>query len=253
MELRKQINDRIAQLTFKNLDSYCLLCLNQFPNIITDEIPGNCYYALNNQCGMAHLYHHFNFSNYAITKNEPFNLLENNPQFFSIDNQVFDHSVKVSELCYQLGEALDLDDNELLKLKKAAMYHDVGKNKIPQNILNKPSSLNKDEWKIMRNHAVLSYKTLLKFPQFNNIALYVKYHHERIDGKGYPEGLKGDEIPFISRIISVVDAFEAMTSDRPYKKAMTQEEAIAELIKNAGTQFDKNIVKTFINNVLENK
>ncbi|MDY0278344.1 MAG: HD domain-containing phosphohydrolase [Acholeplasma sp.] len=105
----------------------------------------------------------------------------------------------------------------------------------------------------MRNHAILSYKTLLKFPQFNSIALYVKYHHERIDGKGYPEGLKGDEIPFFSRIISVVDAFEAMTSDRPYKKAMTQKEAIAELIKNSGTQFDKNIVKTFINNVLENK
>jgi HD-GYP domain-containing protein (c-di-GMP phosphodiesterase class II) len=89
--------------------------------------------------------------------------------------------------------------------------------------------------------------------EFSRIAEYAKYHHERIDGTGYPEGLKADEIPLISRIISVVDAYEAMTSDRPYRSALTKNEAIQELILHSGTQFDKDIVKVFINKVLINK
>ena len=163
---------------------------------------------------------------------------------------IYEHSQKVSYLSFILGKKLGLDEEDLKDLKLSALYHDIGKTKIPGYIINKPRKLNAAEWNIMKTHAYLGYEILNKDRKLRKIALYVKHHHERIDGKGYPDGLKGEEIPLISRIIAVVDAYDAMTSDRPYRDALSQNDAIEELIYNAGTQFDKYIVKIFINNVL---
>lgn len=163
---------------------------------------------------------------------------------------IYEHSQKVSYLSYLLGKKLDLDSDALSDLKLASLYHDIGKTKIPGYIINKPGSLSASEWQIMKSHSYLGYKILNKDNDLKKIATYVKHHHERIDGQGYPSGLKGNDIPLISRIISVVDAYDAMTSDRPYRQALSKKEAIAELLLNAGTQFDQNIVNVFINNVL---
>lgn len=164
---------------------------------------------------------------------------------------IYEHSQKVSYLSFLLGKKLGLNPNELDDLKLASLYHDIGKTKIPGYIINKAGKLSSGEWRIMKSHAYLGYKILCKDNELKRIALYVKHHHERIDGQGYPNGLKGDEIPLISRIISVVDAYDAMTSDRPYRQALAKKEAITELLLNANTQFDQNIVKVFINNVLK--
>ncbi len=132
----------------------------------------------------------------------------------------------------------------------AGLYHDIGKISIPDSILHKPGKLNEDEWKIMKNHTVTGYQILRVADRYSDLAEYALSHHERYDGKGYPNGLKQDEIPLFSRIISVADSFEAMTSDRPYREAMSVKQAIAELKKHAGTQLDPHIVNLFITNVL---
>jgi len=167
-----------------------------------------------------------------------------------LQGDIYEHSQKVSYLSYVLGKNLGLDDYQLEQLKLASLYHDIGKTKIPGYIINKPGPLNEAEWKIMRSHAMLGYQILLKDNDLKEIAYYVKHHHERYDGQGYPDGLKKEEIPIISRIIAVVDAFDAMTSNRPYRKALSETDAIQELLLNAKTQFDEKIVKVFINNVL---
>jgi len=170
---------------------------------------------------------------------------------FTFNNQsFFNHSQYVSHLCLKVGKALKFDARELEKLKWAALYHDIGKSRISKEILEKTGPLNIEEWKIMKKHPIYSYDILNKHPKYKDIAIYTKYHHERIDGSGYPEGLKGFEIPLISRIISVVDAYEAMTSDRPYKKAISKESAIKELVKHSHSQFDSSIVKIFISILL---
>lgn len=169
----------------------------------------------------------------------------------SFDNDnIFEHSKKVSYLSFMLGKKLKLNRDILLNIKLAGLYHDIGKTRIPDQIINKPSHLNMDEWAIMKSHSSLGYEILKSDSHLSKIAEYVKYHHERVDGHGYPNGLVGNQIPLISRIISIVDAYDAMTSDRPYRKALTKDEAIEELIANAGTQFDQEILNVFINNVL---
>ena len=162
------------------------------------------------------------------------------------------HSERVGKYCKQIGEALNLNKNDLVELEKAGLYHDIGKISIPDSILKKPGKLTKDEWETMKEHTVNGYQILRAADRYSNIAEYAMSHHERIDGKGYPNGMSGDDIPLFSRIICVVDAYEAMTSDRPYRKAIKKEAAIQELQKHAGTQFDAEIVELFINEVLSN-
>jgi len=128
--------------------------------------------------------------------------------------------------------------------------HDIGKITIPDKILYKPGKLNPEEWDIMRKHTINGYNILKSADKYSRLAEYALTHHERIDGKGYPNGLKGDEIPLFSRIIHVADAYEAMTSDRIYRKALKKEEAIKELKRFSGTQFDSDLVDLFVNRVL---
>jgi len=169
---------------------------------------------------------------------------KNNPLFLE------NHSKRVGQFSYQLGKALGFDGIELETIEIAGLLHDIGKTSIPKNILNKPDTLTTEEWQIMKTHVLIGYDILNSNSNFSEIAHAARSHHERIDGKGYPDRLKGDEIPYLARLISVVDAYEAMTNDRPYRKAFPKQKAIQELRRNSGTQFDPDILDVFINEVL---
>lgn len=168
------------------------------------------------------------------------------------DEFLLKHSRRVSEISVILGKELGLTNGDLRDLKIAGMLHDVGKVYIPHEIMNQPGKLSKESWDRIKTHTVLGYELLKEVKEFSSVAKYVRSHHERIDGSGYPDGLKGNDIPLGSRIIGVVDAFEAMTNARHYRQAISKEKAIEELKKNSGTQFDKVIVDVFINKVVKN-
>lgn len=160
------------------------------------------------------------------------------------------HSDRVSDLSVKLGEVLGLAKSELLELKTAALFHDIGKISIPDDIVNKPGKLTPEEFEIMKSHTEVGYEILRAADEYSQLAIYASSHHERYDGKGYPNGLSGKTIPLFSRIISLADAYEAMTSNRPYRKAMSEALAIKEIIQHAGTQFDPELAKLFVEGVL---
>jgi diguanylate cyclase (GGDEF)-like protein/PAS domain S-box-containing protein len=160
------------------------------------------------------------------------------------------HSHRVSELCKRMGEAIGLSEYENEELKSVGLLHDIGKIAIDENILNKPGKLTEAEFEEIKRHPEIGYRILSTVNDMSEMAEYVLAHHERWDGKGYPKGLKGEEIPFVSRIITIADAYDAMTSDRSYRGALTKEVAIGELQKNAAIQFDPELVRVFIEKVL---
>jgi len=161
------------------------------------------------------------------------------------------HLFRVSALCLGMGNALGLQEYENEELKLVGLLHDIGKIAIDENVLNKPGKLTEDEWIEIKRHPEIGYRILSTVNDMSDMASYVLYHHERWDGNGYPKGLKKDEIPFVSRIISIADAYDAMTSERSYRSALTEEVAIAQLRKNAGIQFDPGLVSIFIEKVLD--
>lgn len=167
------------------------------------------------------------------------------------DNYTKGHSNNVSKLALEFSQKLGLERDRQLQIYWAALIHDMGKIVIPSSILNKPSRLTPEEFSEIKKHPIYAYDVLKSIDNMEDIAEYIKYHHERIDGKGYPEGLKGKEIPLESRIISICDSFDAMTSERSYKKAFTKEQAIKELINNKGIQFDEKLVDSFVKLVLK--
>ncbi|MEZ0537253.1 transporter substrate-binding domain-containing protein [Caldicellulosiruptoraceae bacterium PP1] len=156
------------------------------------------------------------------------------------------HSINVNKYAMQIAERLDLSEQELVALNWGSLLHDIGKLAIPEYILLKPDKLTDEEYKIIKEHTLAGFDIIKDIEYLKDATVIIKYHHERYDGNGYPEGLKGDEIPFIARICAVADAYDAMTQNRPYRKAMLKEEAITELIKNSGTQFDPIIVDIFV-------
>lgn len=156
------------------------------------------------------------------------------------------HSEEMAHLAAALGHALGLKGTDLEELEMAAYLHDVGKLGVPDEILLKPKALEKHEWHIMKSHPQIGRDLILEVFDHRRLAEAIYYHHERWDGKGYPEGLKGDQIPVTARIVMVLDAYAAMTSDRPYRKALSKAQAIAELRRYAGTQFDPDVVERFL-------
>lgn len=160
------------------------------------------------------------------------------------------HSRRVSELCEKIGYAYDLNPGEIDTLKIAADLHDIGKIYIDTIILNKEDKLSECEWVEIKKHPHNGYQMLHTAIDFGFIASYVLSHHERWDGKGYPRGLKGKEIDWRARVISVADSYDAMTSDRPYRKALTPDDAAEEIRLGAGSQFDPDVARAFIENVL---
>lgn len=162
------------------------------------------------------------------------------------DNYTFGHSMRVCYFAMVVGKELKLTDEQLYDLQLAGLFHDIGKIGTPDAVLNKPSRLNDDEFKIMKKHPSQSYEILKDFEVFENVARFAKHHHERYDGRGYPDRLKGEEIPLFSRIILICDTFDAMTSTRAYRKGLPYEVAFNELIEFSGSQFDPGLVRHFI-------
>jgi diguanylate cyclase (GGDEF)-like protein/PAS domain S-box-containing protein len=160
------------------------------------------------------------------------------------------HSHRVSLLCKSFGKVLGLSEGEVQELKTVGLLHDIGKIAMEESILNKQGKLTDDEWQEMKRHPEIGYRILSTVNDMAEMGEYVLAHHERWDGTGYPKGLKGKEIPLQARIIAIVDAYDAMTSERAYRSALPEEVAIEELRRNAGTQFDPEITRIFIEKVL---
>ncbi len=162
------------------------------------------------------------------------------------------HSERVSFYSIKIGEQIGLTQKELELLKVGGQFHDIGKIGLNDGILLKPGKLNEEEFCQVKEHPIKGAYILSAISSFNDIIPMVKYHHERMDGRGYPEGLKGEDIPKLARIVCIADAFDAMTSDRHYRSKMFLEEAIEQLLRNSGTQFDPYFVEVFVNVLREN-
>lgn len=156
------------------------------------------------------------------------------------------HSQEVTRFALMMGRALGLSKEELLVLEQAALLHDIGKVGIPDHVLQKPGPLSAGEWELMKQHSDIGQEILEHIQVLHLEQNMVRHHHERYDGKGYPAGLRGEEIPLYARILTIADSFHAMVSDRPYRKALSFDVAVEELKKNRGTQFDPTLVEIFL-------
>lgn len=162
------------------------------------------------------------------------------------DHYTYGHSMRVAFFATTLGREWGLSDEELYDLELTALFHDIGKIGVPDSVLLKPSKLTDEEFDMMKSHPVKSAEILKGFEPFEEIAKFAKHHHERFDGRGYPDGLKEDEIPLFSRILLIADTFDAMTSSRPYRKGLSFQIAYDELNEFAGKQFDPELVTCFL-------
>ena len=162
------------------------------------------------------------------------------------DQETKGHSDNVTEVTLQMAQAYGVSSAEMIHIRRGALLHDIGKMGIPDSILLKPGPLTPEEWEVMRKHPVYAYE-LLSPITFLRPALEIPYcHHEHWDGKGYPRGLRGEEIPLSARIFAIVDVWEALSADRPYRKAWPKAKVKAYLREQSGTQFDPRIVDLFL-------
>ena len=161
------------------------------------------------------------------------------------------HSKRVGQLCEELASQMLFKRDDANQLRTAGILHDIGKIRIDESILKKPEELNENEWHEVMKHPETGYRILSSVNGFSEIAVYVKQHQERWDGLGYPNALKGDEISVQARIISVTSAYAAMTSEKPYGKALSEDQAILEIKKNSGSQFDPEVAIIFVEKVLK--
>jgi len=201
---------------------------------------------------------------YKKTLNELENLLEKNKKNFdefvqliaktidAKDKYTAGHSMRVAEYAVMIARVFDLDERQIEILRKACLLHDIGKIGIPDGVLNKKSPLTAKDRAYIYKHPILGKEILHQMSDFQEILDIIYFHHERYDGSGYPEGLKNDEIPFLARILAVADAYDAMLSERPYRRAMSKLEAIKELLKSRGSQFDPEIVEKFVDMLAQN-
>ncbi len=162
------------------------------------------------------------------------------------DTETEGHSERVAGYTMLIAYQLGLPDEELPHIERGALLHDIGKIGVPDHILYKPGPLTPDEWEIMKQHPVIGYKMCMKVEMLRPAAPIVLHHHERWDGKGYPYGLSGEEIPLGARIFAIADTLDAMTSDRPYRKALSFAQAREEIERCAGSQFDPELVRVFL-------
>jgi HD-GYP domain-containing protein (c-di-GMP phosphodiesterase class II) len=156
------------------------------------------------------------------------------------------HSTRLAEWGLRVARDLGVQESYLPDLEMGALLHDIGKIGVPDGILNKPGRLTTEEYEFVKRHPEFGWAVIRKLPGLEQTSLYVLHHHENFDGTGYPAKLKGSEIPIGSRIVSVIDAFDAMVSSRPYRKGLPLEEAIQRLHQSSGTQFDPAVIKSFV-------
>jgi len=156
------------------------------------------------------------------------------------------HSRRVAEICVVMAQTMKMSASEIKKMRTAGLLHDIGKIGVREELLNKPGKLTPEEYTEICRHPEIGYRILNTAPNMLEISEIILSHHERWDGNGYPQGLAGNEIPLFSRIITIADAFDAMTSDRSYRKAMTSEYALDELKNGAGKQFDPELIEVFL-------
>lgn len=168
------------------------------------------------------------------------------------DRMTHRHARRVARMSAFVARELKMPESQVLEVEYAAALHDIGKIGVADEILRKDDSLDHDEWQEMKRHSELGFQILNGIDFLRSAADIVYAHHERFDGEGYPRGLKGDEIPMGARVFSVVDAYDAMTSRRPYREAMSQDDALEEVMRNSGTQFDPQVVSAFLKMVRTN-
>ena len=156
------------------------------------------------------------------------------------------HSTRLAEWALRVARKLEIPEKDMYQIEVAALLHDVGKIGVPDAILKKSAPLTPEERTIINRHPEYSWSILRLFPGLEEASLYTLHHHESVDGSGYPAGLKSLDIPLPSRIVSVIDAYDAMVSNRCYRKGLPHEEAVRRLLKSSGTQFDGRVVDAFI-------
>ena len=156
------------------------------------------------------------------------------------------HSTRLAEWAIRVARKLNIPEEHLYQVEVAALLHDIGKIGVPDSIIKKQGPLTPDERTLINRHPEYSWSILRLFPGLEDASLYALHHHENVDGTGYPAGLKGAEVPLVSRIVSVIDAYDAMVSNRCYRKGLPHQEAVRRLLESSGTQFDLNVVQTFI-------
>lgn len=194
-----------------------------------------------------HMYRHKLYER-SSAKSKTIDLIMNT--LFEKSSREAMHSKRVSQLCQSIATKMSLNKDAINHMRIAGLMHDIGKIGVDEKILNKPGRLTIEERVDIERHPEIGWKILSSTTEFSELAQFILSHHERWDGGGYPNGLKGEEIQIEARIIAVADAYDAMTSKRSYKEGMSKENAIIELKRCAGTQFDPEIVEVFINNVL---
>jgi len=165
------------------------------------------------------------------------------------DEETSGHTERAAALCVELAERLGIPESQLSHVRRGALLHDIGKMAVPDSILRKPGSLTEEEWAVMRRHPDYARKFLSQI-EYLEPALDIPYcHHERWNGTGYPQGLSGEDIPLPARIFAVIDVFDALTSDRPYRSAWPKDEALAHIECQAGIHFDPEVVKVFLERI----
>lgn len=162
------------------------------------------------------------------------------------DSYTSGHSLQVARYAHMMGEALGFFEEELFILELSALLHDIGKIGMPDNILKKEESLQDDEYSLAKEHVIIGSEIIIKISDLQEVATIIRHHHERFDGMGYPDGLRGDVIPLYSRIITIVDAYETIRAKRRYSDQKSMGYAFEELIKHSGTQFDPELLEVFI-------
>ena len=162
------------------------------------------------------------------------------------DKETEGHSQRVTDLSVRLARAMSVAENELLSIRRGALLHDIGKMGVPDSILLKPGKLTEEEWVIMKKHPAYAYELLSPIPYLRS-SLDIPYcHHEKWDGSGYPRGLKGEQIPLSARIFAVVDVWDALRSDRPYRSGWPEEKACEHIQASSGSHFDPAVVDAFL-------
>ena len=163
------------------------------------------------------------------------------------------HAKRVSSYCAQIARTMGMSETDVENIRLVALFHDIGKIGVPDSVLKKPGHLTDEEFEKMKQHTIIGGEIVRELTVVPGSYIGAKYHHERFDGSGYPEGLKEDEIPYVARVIAVADAYDAMTSNRVYRDHLEMDRVLSELEKGAGTQFDPDIVRVMTDLILEGK